>query len=114
MRVFNLSPQEVTYKGRRIPPNGGSAEFPTLSFIPDRDLALQEARILSFGSLPKWWKVGQAIKATKPVVAVVAQPGTPNKNGDVFPEKTLVITTDAPVEAFDKVSMSMSSERKKK
>ena len=114
MRVYNLSQGEITYKGKKIPPNGGSAEFQDLTFIPNRDLALQDAKILAFGSLPKWWKVEQALKATVPVAAVVTKPGAPNKNGDVFPEKKIVITTDAPVEVFDRASVSMSSERKKK
>ena len=111
MRVYNVSTHEVTYKGKNIPPNGGSAEF-KMDFIPNRDLALQDAKVLAFGALPKWWKLEQALQTTVTVSATVMKPGAPNQNGDVFPEKKIVITTDAPVEVLDKVSVSMSTKRK--
>ena len=118
MRVYNVTQGEITYRGKKIPPNGGSVEFQDITFIPNRDLALQDAKMLAFGSLPKWWKVEQALKTKAPVAAqvvaaVVAQPGVPNANGDIFPEKKIVITTSE-VGVSDKLSMSMSSDRKKK
>lgn len=53
MRVFNLTDQPLMYGGRTIPPYG--SEEVSLDFIPNRDLALQKAGVLSFGSLPRGW-----------------------------------------------------------
>jgi len=54
VRVFNLTPQSLVYRGRSIPPYG--SEEIAVAFIPNRDLALQKAGVLSFGSLPNGWK----------------------------------------------------------
>jgi hypothetical protein len=53
VRVFNLGQSELIYKGRPIPPNGGSVDIPDLTFVPDRDRANKH---LAFGSLPRGWK----------------------------------------------------------
>lgn len=53
MRVFNLTDQSLVYGGRTIAPYG--SEEVAIDFIPNRDLALQKAGVLSFGSLPKGW-----------------------------------------------------------
>lgn len=65
MLVFNLTAQELNYKGRKIPPNGGSLNYPELDkgFIPDRDRALEKKKVLAFGSLPYWWKLSQKVKS---------------------------------------------------
>lgn len=54
MKVFNLTDQIVDYRGKVIPPYG-SEEY-DITFIPDRDRALEKNGILSFGALPKWWR----------------------------------------------------------
>jgi hypothetical protein len=70
MRVYNLSERELVYKSKTIPPNGGSAEFPGLSFIPDRDKA---NKCLAFGSLPRGWKAKTVpVVVVKPVLPPVA------------------------------------------
>lgn len=118
MLVYNLTEAELNYKGKKIPPNGGSVNMPDLTFIPDRDRALESSKVLAFGKLPKWWTIEQALKAAAAapapkVAAVVAQPGVPNRNGEVFDSKKIVITTsESPVEVTDKVSVSMSSKKK--
>jgi hypothetical protein len=53
VRVFNLTDQTLVYGGRSIAPYG--SEEVAIDFIPNRDLALQKAGVLSFGSLPKGW-----------------------------------------------------------
>ena len=114
MFVYNLTQGPVVYRGKPIPPNGGSLEFRDMDFIPTRDRELETAKILAFGSLPRWWVAARAAKPAAPAVkvsAVVTQPGPPNRNGDVFPEK-LVVTMDAPVEVTDKASFSMSTKKK--
>ena len=76
MRVFNLTSETKIYKGKPIPPDGGSADFPTLSFIPNRDRELEQKKVLAFGALPAWFvrekAVRQAALAPKPVSAVVS------------------------------------------
>ena len=62
MLVYNLLNQPLDFKGRTIPPNGGSVDFPGLAFIPDRDRELEKGRVLAFGSLPYWWLQQQAAK----------------------------------------------------
>jgi hypothetical protein len=62
MRVFNLTDTTKIYKGKPIPPNGGFVDFPGLDFIPTRDRALEEKRILSFGALPAWFIAEQEEK----------------------------------------------------
>jgi len=110
MFVFNLTQHDVVYKGKKIPPNGGSLEFRDMDFIPTRDRELEAAKVLSFGALPRWWTSARAAK-TVPMTAVVIKPNVPNINGDVFPEK-LVVTMDVPVEVTDKASFSMSTKKK--
>jgi hypothetical protein len=55
VKVYNLTDRTIDYRGRLIPANGGWVEMPELTYIPDRDLRLAEARYLAFGSLPDWW-----------------------------------------------------------
>lgn len=69
MLVFNLTHSPISFRKRVIPPNGGSLEFPELNeFIPDRDKALEKAKVLSFGSLPKWWVSKKKEEAAKAAV----------------------------------------------
>jgi len=56
MLVYNLTQRDVIYKGRKIPPNGGSLEFSGMDFIPTRDRELEGAKVLAFGKLPRWWR----------------------------------------------------------
>lgn len=62
MRVFNLTEKPLDYRGRTIPPDGGYLDFPDMDFIPDRDLRLQQERILSFGRLPHWFETQRRIR----------------------------------------------------
>lgn len=114
MLVYNLTKDEVTYKGRKIPPNGGSVDFLELTFIPNRDRELETNRVLAFGYLPPWWNLQEALKKTVPVTAVVMKAGEMNANGDVFP-KNVTITMEAPAElVHESKPVSMSATTKKK
>lgn len=62
MLVFNLTAGPVYYRGRPIPPDGGSLEFADMSYVPTRDMALQENKVLAFGKLPDWWMFLQEAK----------------------------------------------------
>ena len=65
MQVFNLTNQPVDYRGKLIAPYG-SAEF-DIRFIPERDLKLESAGILSFGTLPRGWSKPQPKPEAVPV-----------------------------------------------
>lgn len=73
MRVFNLTKTDHVYKGRTIPPNGGSLEYGEI-FVPDRDLALEKAGILAFGKLPTNWKPAAPIQILQPSSTVEVKP----------------------------------------
>lgn len=75
MKVFNLTDRDIDYRGRLLGPYQ-SADY-DIGFLPDRDLALQKAGVLAFGSLPKGW-VKPAPKP-EPVapLAVQAKPVAP-------------------------------------
>lgn len=99
MKVFNLTDKTVVFRGRPIPPNGGFVEIPGAdSFVPDRDLRLSMAKVLSFGSLPKWWlderrkQVGDAMQAVREKTSAVAQAPKPSPE----PKKTFISVSDAP------------------
>ena len=100
MLVYNLTGGVITYKGRKIPANGGFVNIPTLSFIPTRDLELETARVLSFGKLPKWWLTERALKT---VVAVEAPKVVEHK-------KPILLET--PVTVEDKPSVTTFSKKK--
>lgn len=56
MRVYNLTKKPLDYRGKMLPPEGGSLEYPELDvFVPNRDRELETKRMISFGSLPLWW-----------------------------------------------------------
>jgi hypothetical protein len=56
MKVFNLTSHPLDFHGRIIAPNGGHLEYPELNtFVPTRDMKLEEQRIIAFGALPAWW-----------------------------------------------------------
>ena len=59
MLVFNLTQKDLIYRGRSIPPNGGSLNYPELDKgqVPARDRKLEKAHVLAFGILPFWWKL---------------------------------------------------------
>src|SRR4051812_48211462 len=78
MRVFNLADKQLVYKGKTIPPNGGSAEFPDVAFLHERDTS---NHCLAFGSLPKGWKPKGMVEAE--LVASKAGPA-PVPTGVVF------------------------------
>ena len=101
MLVYNLTSKVITYKGRKIPVNGGSVNIPTLSFIPTRDLELETARVLSFGKLPKWWLTEQALKAVAVAVSVPKE---------VEHKKPILLET--PVTVEDKSSVTTFSKKK--
>jgi hypothetical protein len=57
VRVYNLTDQPLEYRGRTLPPLGGSFDFQELdSFVPDRDKELAKNKVVSFDTLPQWWK----------------------------------------------------------
>lgn len=95
MFVYNLTQSPVVYKGKPIPPNGGSLEFRDMDFIPTRDRELETAKVLSFGSLPRWWKSKTAPKVE------AAQPA---------PKQKVFITMETPVDVTEK---TMPSYKKK-
>lgn len=67
MRVYNLSTQELSFRGRTIAPNGGSVSCPELdTFISDRDRALAKAGVISLGALPASWRPPVAAGAKPP------------------------------------------------
>lgn len=74
MRVFNLTDQPLVYGGRTISPYG--SEEVSIDFIPNRDLALQKAGVLSFGSLPKGWSKPRPKPDPAPPVVPVEAPKT--------------------------------------
>jgi hypothetical protein len=111
VKVYNLTAAEVTYKGRRIPPNGGCVDFKDLAFVPNRDLELQDAKVLAFGSLPHWWNVKEALKHT--VSATVRKAGAHDRNGNV-PQETVVVIAEAAVPVTDSAGVSMGTSSKKK
>lgn len=56
MRVYNLTNKDLYFRKVLLPAFGGSKDFPELdSFISDSDKQLAAAKVISFGSLPKWW-----------------------------------------------------------
>jgi len=55
MLVFNLTDRALDYRGIKLKANGGSYNYRDMTFVPDRDLALAESKVLSFGALPQWW-----------------------------------------------------------
>ena len=56
MLVYNLTDTPLHYRKRVLLPNGGFHNFPELdSFIPDRDKALADKKIIGIGSIPSWW-----------------------------------------------------------
>jgi hypothetical protein len=65
MLVFNLTKNALVYRRRTLPPNGGSFNFLDLRVIPLRDQKLAQGpkAILSFGSLPAWFKTQKAAEA---------------------------------------------------
>lgn len=112
MLVYNLTKDEVTYKGRKIPPNGGCVDFLDLTFIPNRDRELETKKVLAFGCLPTWWNLQEALKTT--VTGVVMKAGEMNANGDVYP-KNVTVTMEAPAELIhESKPVSMSTSQKKK
>lgn len=63
MRVFNLTPKPLDYRGVQLAANGGSHDFRDMAFVPNRDRALVEKKILSFGNLPQWFLDERALRA---------------------------------------------------
>lgn len=101
MRVFNLTQYEVDYKGRKIPANGGSLDYPTLTFVPSRDLELEAAKVLAFGALPAWWNMEMALKDTAEAAA---------KQASLPPAPVHVSFADE-VSASDKVSVELKKKK---
>lgn len=89
MKVFNLTERYIDYRRKVLPPYG-SQDY-DMDFIPDRDLGLQKAGVLAFGSLPPGWsrpvvvQAPEAVVNTAPPVPVkvvpvsVPSPGTGSK-----------------------------------
>jgi hypothetical protein len=74
MRVFNLSSKTIDYRGKHISPGGGYEDYPDMTFVPDRDLALESSRVLAFGKLPNWWLVEKSLQAAPAPTPVKPQP----------------------------------------
>lgn len=105
MKVFNLTPQSLVYGGRTIPPYG--SEEIAVAFIPNRDLALQKAGVLSFGSLPSDWKKPEPkpdpVQQTAPVgEPIKAELNSPVVLRETFPEE---------VQIADKLDMSFKKKK---
>ncbi len=63
--VFNLTDNDLTFRNRVIPKNGGSLNYAELDvFMSNRDRKLVERRVIALGGLPKWWKVQRAALAS--------------------------------------------------
>lgn len=72
MRVYNLTDQVLSYRGKDLPPNGGSKDFQELDvFIPDRDRELEERKVIAFGALPSWWHDQVREKTAQPKTAAI-------------------------------------------
>lgn len=63
MRVYNLSKKDLHYRNQIIPANGGFREYPSMSYVPTRDMKLQDTKVLAFGQLPSWWQFEQEARA---------------------------------------------------
>ena len=80
MLVFNLTDRALDYRGIKLKANGGSYNYRDMTFVPDRDLALVQSKVLSFGALPQWWidernqKHLEMVKAQKAALAKPKQP----------------------------------------
>lgn len=77
MRVYNLTPRALEYRGKTLVPGGG-AEFPKLKPSP-RDEGLVHARVISLDSLPAWYldQRARAQKAKKAPTPTVKKSSTP-------------------------------------
>lgn len=67
MLVFNISDQDVVYRGHKLSANGGCRDFKDLTFVPDRDRSNTR---LAFGSLPQGWEPAKPV-VEEPVSKVV-------------------------------------------
>ena len=77
MLVFNLTNQPIVYRNRTIPAEG-SFDYQDMSFVPDRDKALAQAKVLAFGSRPSTWLSSQpAPMSTAQAVALAASRAKP-------------------------------------
>jgi hypothetical protein len=93
MKVFNLTDQRVDYRGKLIQPYG-SEEY-DLTFIPDRDRALEKNGILSFGALPKWWrKPEQRSPAPEPGRVVEARKETSDVPQEPASERQVIVVEE--------------------
>lgn len=68
MKVFNLTDKPIAYRHKTLAAYA-SSDF-DITNVSDRDLALQKAGLLAFGSLPRGWKKPEPIPVPKPVPAV--------------------------------------------
>lgn len=112
MLVFNLTAQELNYKGRKIPPNGGSLNYSELDkgFIPDRDRELEKKKVLAFGSLPYWWNLQQKMKGEMLTrVQVNARDAAREKRISEAPPETLVEVVSEAVAEKIKDEMKVES-----
>lgn len=105
MRVYNLTTKDMEYRKKRIPPNGGFKDFPGLTFISDRDRALEKAGVIAFGSLPKYWKPKKSVPVK--VVAPV------EKKQESAKASIVEVLTDKTV-TEEELSFSYKKEKKKK
>lgn len=70
MLVYNLTDTPLHYRKRVLQPNGGFHNFPELdSFIPDRDRALADSKVIGLGSIPTWWTKKRKMKEEERRVA---------------------------------------------
>lgn len=102
MRVYNLTNKEFFFRKQSIPAGGGYRDYPELDKgIPEIDRPLVESKMLSFGSLPRWWQK----KADRPIASPQVAPSLhdspePSALHDDIPEiSDPSVVTEVPVES---------------
>lgn len=84
MKVYNLTNGLLDYRGKLIPPRGGSLEYPELDvFIADRDRKLAQAGVISFGQLPKSWLAVETKKVEEKPVPLALKELAPQPEDEV-------------------------------
>lgn len=114
MLVFNTSSKEITYRGKPIPADGGSLEYPGLIFIPNRDRELEVNHLLSFGALPAWFlrqKAIQKAEEQKKIQAAAALPVTVTVTATEVAEVPKVFVAED-VDVKDDVSFNARSKKR--
>jgi len=98
VKVFNLTDKHVDYRGRTMP-GYGMSEHADLKHVPDRDLALQDAGILAFGSLPKGWSKPEPVPEPTPDELAMKEVPAKKASDVVKLEETVKVEVKIPAEA---------------